>query len=144
VADLVLVRRLTHTVASRFSAPLLLLTVCFTACNRHGLPAGPDRRAFDPVEWKADHSSDARDGGPSIRQEMLRDIVTRILPGKTRSDLEELLGPSLVTPYFRDTKRDLIYFLGPERDSYFKIDSEWLLIWLDAQGRFHDYQIATD
>jgi hypothetical protein len=75
---------------------------------------------------------------------MLRDVVTGTLPGKARGEIEELLGPSLVTPYFRDTKRDLIYFLGPERGSYIKIDSEWLLIWLDAQGRFHHYQIATD
>ena len=75
---------------------------------------------------------------------MLRDIVSRILPGKTRGEIEELLGASLETPYFRATKRDLIYFLGPERDTWFSIDSEWLLIWLDGQGRFHHYQVATD
>lgn len=66
------------------------------------------------------------------------------LPAKTRNEVERLLGPSLVTPYFKGTKRDLIYFLGPERSSYFKIDSEWLLIWLDAQGRFDHYRMSTD
>jgi len=113
-------------------------------CDRHGLRAGSDLRAFHSAQWKADHSSDTRNGGPSVRQEMLGEVVTHILPGKTRSEIEELLGPSLVTPYFGRTKRDLIYFLGPERGSYIRIDSEWLLIWLDTQGRFHHYQIATD
>lgn len=75
---------------------------------------------------------------------MLRDLVTGTLPGKARGEIEELLGPSLVTGYFTETKRDLIYFLGPERDNYIRIDSEWLLIWLDTQGRFHHYEIATE
>jgi len=42
------------------------------------------------------------------------------------------------------TGRDLIYVLGPQRDSYFTIDSEWLLIWLDKKGRFARYTIAND
>jgi hypothetical protein len=75
---------------------------------------------------------------------MLRDVITRTLPGKARSEIEELLGPSLVTGYFTASNRDLIYFLGPEREGYFRIDSEWLLIWLDTQGHFHHYEIATD
>lgn len=111
---------------------------------RRDLPSGSDRRAFDPVQWKADQASDAHGDDPSVRQEMLRDLVAGTLPGKARGEIEELLGPSLVTGYFTETKRDLIYFLGPERDNYIRIDSEWLLIWLDAQGRFHHYEIATD
>ena len=55
-----------------------------------------------------------------------------------------MLGPSLDTPYFQRTGRNLIYVLGPERDSYFVIDSEWLLIWLDSAGRFKRYAIYTD
>ena len=57
---------------------------------------------------------------------------------------ESMLGPSLDTPYFQRTGRHLIYVLGPERDSYFVIDSEWLLIWLDSAGRFKRYAIYTD
>ena len=52
-----------------------------------------------------------------------------------------LLGPpSDDSPW----KSDLVYVTGPERDSLFAIDSEWLLIDLDEQGRFHRYRIATD
>jgi len=58
---------------------------------------------------------------------MLVDVVKNILPGRTRAEIEEILGPSLETSYFKSTGRDLIYGLGPQRDSYFSIDSEWLL-----------------
>ena len=103
----------------RFAAILLLTVACLTQLGcRRGLPAGSDRQAFDPAQWKDDHASDARDGGPSFRQGMLRDVVTKILPSKTRSQIEKLLGPSLETPYFKESKRDLIYLLGPERGSY--------------------------
>jgi len=75
---------------------------------------------------------------------MLADIASSVLPGRGRAELENVLGPSLETPYFKSTGRDLIYMLGPQRDSYFTMDSEWLLIWLDKNGRFERYAIATD
>ena len=55
-----------------------------------------------------------------------------------------MLGPSLDTRYVASSGRDLIYLLGPERDSMFGVDSEWLLIWLDGSGRFERYQVWTD
>lgn len=73
---------------------------------------------------------------------MLGDAVAA-LQGKTRSEIESLLGPSLDTPYFTSTGRDLVYFLGPER-AYLAFDSERLLIWLDKNGRFLQYSIAND
>jgi hypothetical protein len=75
---------------------------------------------------------------------MLADVVKSVLPGGTRAEIEKILGPSLETPYFKSTSRDLIYVLGPQRDSYFTIDSEWLLVWLDKDGRFKRYAIAND
>jgi len=43
------------------------------------------------------------------------------------------------------TGRDLIYVLGPQRDSYFTIDSEWLLIWLVRRADSNDMRSqATD
>jgi len=78
------------------------------------------------------------------RQKMLADVVKSVLPGRTRVELEQILGPSLETSYFKSSGRDLIYVLGPQRDSYFVIDSEWLLIWLDKDGRIERYAIAND
>lgn len=46
--------------------------------------------------------------------------------------------------YFQSTGRDLIYITGPERDSLFGIDSEWLLIWLDENGIYKRHAIVTD
>jgi hypothetical protein len=75
---------------------------------------------------------------------MLGSVVERLGPSQSGVDIEALLGPSLETPYFESTGRDLIYILGPQRDSLFGIDSEWLLIWLDDSGHFERYDIYTD
>ena len=55
-----------------------------------------------------------------------------------------MLGRSVDTSYFQSTGRDLINALEPQRDSYYAIDSEWLLIWLDDSGYFDRYDIYTD
>lgn len=55
-----------------------------------------------------------------------------------------MLGTSLDTPYFQSTGRDLIYVTGPERDSLFSIDSEWLLIWVDENGIYKRHAVVTD
>ena len=74
---------------------------------------------------------------------MLEDVVKR-LHGQSRVELENILGPTLDTPYFKSTGRDLIYVTGPERDSFFGIDSEWLLIWVDENGIYKRHAIVTD
>jgi hypothetical protein len=94
--------------------------------------------------WRDPRSAEYVEGDITPRQKMLADIVKNILPGRPRAELEGLLGPSLDTLYFKNEGSDLIYMLGPERDSYITIDSEWLLIWLDKDGRFKRYAIAKD
>jgi len=111
---------------------------------RGALPTGSHLLRFDSALWKDPNSLRFIAGDVTPRQKMLGDVVQNVLPGRTRAELEELLGPSLDTPYFRTTGRDLIYVLGSERDSLFAIDSEWLLIWLDSSGRFERYAIYTD
>lgn len=111
----------------------LVWLVVAAACDRS--------RAFDSGEWRA--ASSARGDTPTVRQQMVGEVVQRLLPGRTRGEVERLLGPSLDTPYFRTAGRDLIYILGPER-SFISIDSEWLLIWLDQAGRFRRAEIVTD
>ena len=123
---------------------LVLVVLMQLGCGKRELPAGSDKRPFSSAEWKTEHSSDWRESGVSVREEMLHDLVTRILPGKTRAEIGDLLGSSLVTPYFRSINKDLIYYLGPERGSAANIDSEWLLIWLYSAGRYRHYRIAID
>lgn len=115
-----------------------------SAAIKGGLPSGSHLLRFDSAQWKDGMASGSARGDISIRQKMLGDVVSNVLPGRDRRALEEMLGPSLETPYFASTGRDLIYLLGHERDSMFGVDSEWLLIWLDGSGRFERYQVSTD
>ncbi|MBS0183246.1 MAG: hypothetical protein JSS39_12655 [Nitrospira sp.] len=108
----------------------------------HPFPSGSDQLKFDSSLWTSGESFAFVKGDITPRQKMLSDVVA-VLPGKTRSEIEAALGPSLDTLYFASTGRDLIYFLGPER-TYLSLDSEWLLIWLDENGRFLRYSIAND
>jgi hypothetical protein len=123
-----------------------------SAAIRGALPSGSYLQRFDSAQWKDEAASESAGADISVRQKMLGDVVSNVLPGRDRRDLEEMLGPSLNTPYFpsldtpyfANTGRDLIYVLGRERDSMFGVDSEWLLIWLDGSGRFERYQVWTD
>ena len=109
----------------------------------HGsLPTGSYARKFDERSWKTSPPYVAGDITP--RQKMLGDVVEHRLVGKTRLQIEAMLGSPLETSYFEETGRDLIYMTGPERDTPFSIDSEWLLIWLDENGEFQRYAIYRD
>lgn len=107
------------------------------------LPAGSNLKKFDSKIWKLE-SSTAWEGGISEREKMLKDLVKNILPGKSNGEIIQLLGEPLDTPYFQSIDKDMIYYLGPQRNSYFNIDSEWLLIWLDDSGYFKKYRITND
>ena len=95
------------------------------------LPTGSYLSEFDRTVWLDPKSTDYVKGDVTPRQKMLAAVVAK-LSGSSRTELERTLGPSLETLYFMSTGRDLIYILGPQRDSLFSIDSEWLLIWLDV------------
>src|SRR5437867_12559014 len=123
---------------------LVLVVLMQLGCGKRDLPAGSDKRLFSSAEWKTEHSSDWRESGVSVREEMLHDLVTLILPGKTRAEIRDLLGTSLVTPYFRSINKDLIYYLSPERASATTIDSEWMRSSLDAAVRYRHSGITID
>jgi hypothetical protein len=107
-----------------------------------GLPAGSGRAEFKPSAWSAAESQSRGTDGLTPRQRMLQDVVEN-LPGVSRSEVERRLGRSLETPYFRASGRDLIYALGPGR-AFLSLDSEWLMIWLDAQGAVARYAVVED
>ncbi len=60
---------------------------------------GPQVR-FDSSDWKVDPLPSAR---ASVRQKMIRDLVLNVLPGKSRAEIEELLGKS---PTHEDMRRN--------------------------------------
>ena len=120
---------------------LLTLSSQIERLMRQDLPVGSLSLRFDPAKWKQPH---AAYGFFSGRQAMLGDLVRNVLPGRTRVEIETLLGTDGPTEYFKDLRWDFIYVTGPERNSPYPIDSEWLLIWLDAKGKFRRYEIRTD
>ncbi len=109
-----------------------------------GLPSGSQLQYFDSAIWQSPGSAEYIEDDITPRQKMLGDVVARVLPGRGRGQLEALLGPSLDTQYFASSGRDMIYVLGPMRDSLFAMDSEWLLVWLNQSGQFERYEIAGD
>jgi outer membrane protein assembly factor BamE (lipoprotein component of BamABCDE complex) len=68
-------------------------------------------------------------------------IARQMLLGKTRGQVVEMLGEPTSTAYFRDW--DMVYWLGPER-GFFRIDSEWLVLKLGANGRVVENRIVRD
>jgi hypothetical protein len=95
------------------------------------------RQAFDPQAWRS-----ARGAGDPVRIRMVDDLLkSHDFRGKTKSEVEALLGPPDSTEYFSDC--DLVYWLGPER-GFMSIDSEWLALRLDARGRVSDCQVVRD
>jgi len=51
------------------------------------------QRTFSSELWKSEKGLDST-GKPLMRQEMIKDLVNRVLPGKNREEIEALLGPS--------------------------------------------------
>jgi hypothetical protein len=111
---------------------------------QRGLPYGSHILSFDRKVWLDSESTQAPVGHITERQRMLASVLGLLEPGKSRADIEELLGPSLQTGYFLEGGRDLIYYLGMERSSFLRLDSEWILIWIDDQGGLSRYRLATD
>lgn len=61
--------------------------------------------------------------------------------GKTRPEIEGMLGPVTKTGYFDNS--DMVYRLGPER-AFLSVDSEWLVMNLDREGRVKEARIVRD
>ncbi|NLS25564.1 hypothetical protein S2M10_05320 [Sphingomonas sp. S2M10] len=108
----------------------VLLTVLLLAS---GCSAGAP---FDKARWR-----DADLSGRT-RAEMMPDFLRRHrLIGLTRQQVEAELGPPTTTEKWRGA--DMVYVLGND-GSMFAIDSEWLLIFLDPNGRVARYRQVAD
>ena len=78
------------------------------------------------------------------RIELIDNLMDKkLLDGLTKNELIELLGePIEKTGYFKNSGRDMIYYLGAERHP-FGVDSKWLLIWLE-NDIVNKYEVWTD
>lgn len=95
---------------------------------------------FDSEQWKA-RSVDAGIWWPT-RLRMADDLVRRrLLDGRSRREVQEMLGPRDDTAKFSDW--NLVYHLGPER-ALFSVDSEWLVIRLGPADVVEEYRLVSD
>lgn len=80
---------------------------------------------------------------PTTRQRMIDDIRKNVLTlDITAEEIEAIFGKSDTDSKYQSY--DFVYYLGPERDSYIAIDSDWLCIMLDEHGHFAQADIRTD
>jgi len=123
---------------------ILVIAIYILQTEFKKLPNGSDLKKFNSFIWKNNNSNNQDNNSISEREKMLKDLVTNILPKKNKDEIEKILGASLQTSYFKSSNKDLIYYLGPERDHMINIDSEWLLIWLNDSNKFEKYKIVND
>ena len=118
---------------------LLFGIAAATSEQLHGdLPVGSFARRFDRAVWSTPGSAAYVKGDITPRQKMIGDIVNNILPGRTQSEVAQILGGS-EDPGI--DKRALAYIIGPDRG--FSIDFEWLVIWYDEHGRLQRYEFTS-
>ena len=79
---------------------------------------------------------------PSVRLRMADDLInSQRLVGLTRQEVIALLGEPRRTEYFKEF--DIVYYLGPQR-GFMGIDSEWLVLKLNPDGRVKKAAVAHD
>ena len=98
------------------------------------------RQTFDASRWRT-ATDDAGSKWP-VRLGMADDLVNSgLLRGKTKAEIETLLGPRTDTDKFQSW--DLVYYLGPERD-WLSLDSEWLVVKFGPDGKARDIAVVHD
>lgn len=95
------------------------------------------RSSFNSEEWKRAENAE---GYPRLA--MVDSLIqSGQLDDKAEDEVLTLLGPPTDTKYFSDW--DAVYWLGPER-GFLCLDSEWLVLRFDAEGRVSEYQLVRD
>lgn len=123
---------------------LLFVTVLLLSCSEQYLPESSYELSFNSEEWKKEDSTHFSDSGVTIRQQMLGDLINKHLAGKNRQQLIDLLGQSSEKMDPDGSGPSLSYPTGPQRDSYFAIDYEWLIIKFDSSNEYESFYLASD
>jgi hypothetical protein len=97
------------------------------------------REAFNSVQWKDTILAFSKN---PIRIKMVDDLFSKHnLKGLEKDSVVSLLGVPEETEKFKDW--DFVYWLGPER-GFMGIDSEWLVVKFDDQGKVKEYRLVAD
>jgi hypothetical protein len=102
--------------------------------------SGTRPASFDRAVWRAGEDAPFNSDAPRLR--MANGLIASgELLGRTRAELEAMLGPPSNTSKFREYR--LVYWLGPER-GFVSIDSEWLSIRFNERQQVADVRIVRD
>lgn len=107
------------------------------------LPSGSDLARFDRQAWMDEAATRSVREDITPRQKMLADVIQR-LEGLTRDEVIALLGQPPELRWGKRNPDDLVYPLGPERDTFFGLDMESLRIHFDGQGIHAGHELITD
>lgn len=98
-------------------------------------------RGFDAELWQA-HETMEHDPMWPPRLTMVDDLIASgKLDGLSREQVAALLGPPELGE--TDEVNQYIYWLGPER-GFLRIDSEWIAIDFDHDGKVKGYELVRD
>tara|TARA_B100000959_G_C14780641_1_gene541368 strand:+ start:463 stop:855 length:393 start_codon:yes stop_codon:yes gene_type:complete len=101
---------------------------------------GVDQINFDSDVWK---NTPAEFSLESTRLKMVDDFLDKyFIVGMFRDEVISLIGEPDQTEYFKSY--EMVYMLGQETDSYFAIDSQWLVLDLNDSERVVSYNIVSD
>jgi len=95
---------------------------------------------FNDTWW---HAGEKKWNDPYHRRNRIADwlVFWNSLVGRSRADVVVLLGKPPPTAYFKEW--DMVYPLGRERE-FIAIDSEWLVLRLNARGVVEMAEIVRD
>jgi SmpA / OmlA family len=118
----------------------LLIVMCIGG-RLLGWMRGVESRPFDRAEWLSPGWGLFNSAHP-VRQQMVDDLLAHSLKvGMPMNEVRWLIGPPDRNPYY--APGDWTYRLGDER-GMISVDSEWLAVDFDEQGRVRKVELCTD
>ncbi len=123
-----------------------MIAVASTAVNAaysRGLPIGSFAQPFDKQVWIDPQSSEHTVGDITLCQKMLGDVIQSVVRNGTREGIIAQLGTPIVGR-LSGADVDITYCTGPQRNSFFRIDDEWLSIWFDESGHVTRWEVWSD
>jgi hypothetical protein len=130
-----------RVVVARAMCILVVFGLALSGCDIFESGDYKEPIPFDAAIWRnGERPVTSSDEAPRLRMAdgLVRD---KVLLGKTKREIEELLGSPTQTSKFADY--GLVYWLGPERGSM-SIDSEWLVVSFNADGVATRAKIVRD
>ena len=115
---------------------VILAATILAVSSCSSLPRASDRLAFDSDYWKSLYW----EGDLDDRRGMIGDLVANVLPGKTKLEVIQLLGPPESRwDYWRENDYSLTYVAG-----WAGIDNLWIDIYFDDNFVYERYGTWSD